>query len=132
MSKCGACTMCCTVLAVPEINKLENVRCKYLTEKGCGIYETRPLACKQFECLWLSTRLDPVPPITMPAATRPDRSKVIAIVVLNKVVLHAEPSSPDAFDKEPMKSLIDKWSKKGIGILAKCGNKHFKYIKKES
>lgn len=51
--KCGACTLCCTTLAVPELDKPNGVRCVHLTDQGCGIYEDRPPSCRTFECAWL-------------------------------------------------------------------------------
>ena len=48
--KCGACTLCCTALAVPELDKPNGVPCKHLTPEGCGIYEDRPPSCRAFEC----------------------------------------------------------------------------------
>ena len=51
--KCGACTLCCTTLAVPELDKPNGVRCAHLTDEGCGIYEDRPQSCRDFECAWL-------------------------------------------------------------------------------
>lgn len=51
--KCGACTLCCTTLAVPELDKPNGVRCVHLTDEGCGIYEDRPPSCRTFECAWL-------------------------------------------------------------------------------
>ncbi len=51
--KCGACTLCCTTLAVPELDKPNGVRCVHLTDQGCGIYEDRPESCRTFECAWL-------------------------------------------------------------------------------
>ncbi len=51
--KCGACTLCCTALAVPELDKKNGEPCIHITPEGCGIYEDRPLSCRVFECAWL-------------------------------------------------------------------------------
>ncbi len=53
MRKCGACQLCCVLPAIKELNKPANVPCQHLTEKGCGIYATRPDGCRKFECHWL-------------------------------------------------------------------------------
>jgi hypothetical protein len=51
--KCGECTGCCTPLAIPELDKPPGVPCKHiLPEGGCGIYETRPKACREYDCGW--------------------------------------------------------------------------------
>lgn len=51
---CGGCTACCTTLAVDAIDKKAGERCKHLNDKGCGIYQTRPEECRQFECAWIA------------------------------------------------------------------------------
>lgn len=56
MSKreCGECSVCCTLMAVPEIQKKTMVTCQHVCAGGgCGVYATRPGSCKAFECLWL-------------------------------------------------------------------------------
>jgi hypothetical protein len=50
--KCGACTLCCTAMAVPELDKPNGVPCVHLTRNGCGIYEDRPESCRGFLCGW--------------------------------------------------------------------------------
>jgi hypothetical protein len=70
---CDGCTMCCKMLAVPELQKPMGVRCTHaLKGKGCGgcaIYERRPTSCRSFDCLWLTTDL--------PEYWKPDRSKMV-------------------------------------------------------
>ena len=65
---CGTCTACCTVLDVPELDKPEGVPCQHLTDQGCGIYEDRPEACRNFKCGYL-LRID-----DWPTRMRPDQS----------------------------------------------------------
>lgn len=63
---CGACTLCCTYLEIESeqgySTRLDNAEdlakqagepCRYLTAQGCGIYEVRPLVCRQFYCDWV-------------------------------------------------------------------------------
>jgi hypothetical protein len=51
---CGECGLCCKLLAVDEIGKPAHVWCEHFSPgTGCTIYETRPAACRTFECLWL-------------------------------------------------------------------------------
>lgn len=69
MRQCGECTACCEALAVAELNKPRYQRCAHLCEKGCGSYETRPGACRDYVCLWLQGFLD--------EQDRPDRLGVI-------------------------------------------------------
>jgi hypothetical protein len=51
--ECGACTVCCTVLAETELQKPMRCACRHVGLAGCGIYETRPKGCREFHCLWL-------------------------------------------------------------------------------
>jgi hypothetical protein len=50
---CGECTACCTVLSVAEIRKPMRWACEYVQCGGCRIYDKRPPACRDFNCLWL-------------------------------------------------------------------------------
>jgi hypothetical protein len=52
--ECGTCTVCCTALTIddPELQKVQGYRCKNLRVGGCGIYPTRPQACRAFFCGW--------------------------------------------------------------------------------
>lgn len=62
---CNACQLCCTTLAVPELEKAAGERCRFLTPRGCGIYESRPESCRTFDCGWLQGEGD--------VSQRPDR-----------------------------------------------------------
>ena len=56
--KCGSCTECCTPFDIPELRKPAGLRCMYLTDKGCSIYDTRPQTCRDFKCAFLFFDLD--------------------------------------------------------------------------
>ena len=69
---CGTCAVCCTALKIddPALTKEAGVLCGHLTATGCGVYETRPAACRTFYCGWrYLPALDP--------SWRPDRSGVL-------------------------------------------------------
>jgi hypothetical protein len=51
--KCGECTLCCTILAAPELRKAPNTACPHCTGGGCQIYEIRPNSCRCWSCDWL-------------------------------------------------------------------------------
>ncbi len=69
---CGACTLCCTAMAVPELGKPNGVECEHLTPTGCGIYEERPESCRRFVCSWLDGVGD--------TSVRPDRVGAVMTV----------------------------------------------------
>lgn len=54
---CGSCSMCCHTLSIetPELSKPSNVWCKHCRpgHGGCSIYDSRPMICRAFGCLWL-------------------------------------------------------------------------------
>ena len=54
---CDGCTVCCIVPPIrsPDFSKQSSTRCINCVEPGaCGIYPTRPQACRDFECGWRS------------------------------------------------------------------------------
>jgi hypothetical protein len=51
--ECGTCTACCTVLAVAELHKPMRWTCDHVNCACCGIYESRPQSCRDFNCAWL-------------------------------------------------------------------------------
>ena len=55
---CGACSACCTVATVPELEKPGGVACPHQRTDalgGCTIHgsEQRPTICSTFQCQWL-------------------------------------------------------------------------------
>lgn len=50
---CGGCNVCCTAMHVRPLNKPAGERCPQQTEAGCGMYETRPSACREWYCMWV-------------------------------------------------------------------------------
>lgn len=56
--QCGPCTACCTVMAVPELEKGLHEACEHLGPTGCRIYADRPASCRSFACQWLRGLLE--------------------------------------------------------------------------
>lgn len=56
---CGTCTLCCFTHGVSsrgneEFRKPAHEWCTHChIDSGCGIYEKRPEACREFSCAWL-------------------------------------------------------------------------------
>jgi len=84
---CGDCVACCQVLNIdePDMVKPADQMCMHCTGKGCGVYDTRPQVCRDWDCVW--RRIDSMPP-----QTRPDR-----LGVLFTIDRQAEPQTP--FDR---------------------------------
>lgn len=52
--QCGDCKVCCTRAEVEELSKPLNVACQHQCVGGCAIYPSRPQACAEYRCAWLS------------------------------------------------------------------------------
>ncbi len=69
--ECGDCVVCCVLFEVQELQKPAGKPCRHLAPAGgCGIYETRPQACRVWMCGW---RLIP----GLPENWRPDLSGIL-------------------------------------------------------
>ena len=97
---CGDCTLCCTVQLV-DMEPLQNTTkpamttCEHCTGGGCAVYETRPAACRTFQCTWLATQAFPVAN-RFPPEERPDRTGiVIAFNSENTALVHCR--TPDSW-----------------------------------
>jgi hypothetical protein len=63
---CDGCTLCCKVLAIPDVPTAKDDWCRHAHKhQGCDIYATRPAPCRSFRCLWLDGYL--------PEWARPDK-----------------------------------------------------------
>lgn len=84
---CGDCVACCQVLNIdePDMVKPADQMCMHCTGKGCGVYDSRPQVCRDWDCVW--RRID-----SMPMETRPDH-----LGVLFTIDRQAEPQTP--FDR---------------------------------
>ena len=85
--KCLPCTACCEgwlTINTPEVRTTLDNPCKFVTENGCSINETKPEnPCKKFSCGWLD-RDSP-----LPDWMRPDRSG--AIILFDKMFWKGKP-----------------------------------------
>lgn len=107
---CGTCTVCCTVLSVPEIPKAVHTACEHLgSHKGCAIYKDRPKSCADFHCLWL-TETEGVD-----GEYRPDRCGLVLTTIQPKTWLTtavvAHEVWPGAGSAGPGKALVDDLSR---------------------
>ena len=103
-ARCGACTLCCTVMRVAMIPpKPEYETCRHCTSAGCAIYDERPEVCSGFQCLWLASQQ--IARYALPAAMRPDRCGVaIDLNAAGTVIAHCQ--RPGSWRREPMRSWL--------------------------
>ncbi len=98
--ECGACTMCCKTMGVPELSKPAHKWCVNCNVgKGCNIYPDRPASCREFECVWLQDRFG-----VFTEKDRPDKVGVVLQVVKNPIegnkdviIAHCDPNRPTAW-----------------------------------
>jgi hypothetical protein len=80
---CDGCTLCCKVLAIPEVPTAKDTWCRHAKKHaGCGIYATRPEPCRTFRCLWLDGLL--------PEWARPDKVHGVVMVTGDQVIQISE------------------------------------------
>lgn len=94
--ECGACSLCCTLLRVDELNKLGGADCVHQRpEGGCRIHATRPGICRSYRCAWLQGRFDP--------GDRPDRLGAVLDFVNRggQLMLQVHLARADAFEGSP-------------------------------
>ena len=51
---CGDCVVCCWIPEIKSegLTKPAGTLCRHSTGQGCGIYPSRPMACRSWHCLW--------------------------------------------------------------------------------
>jgi hypothetical protein len=76
---CDGCTLCCKVLAIPEVPTAKDEWCCHAQKHaGCDIYQARPMPCRAFRCLWLDGHL--------PDWARPDRVHGVVMAISDQVL----------------------------------------------
>lgn len=112
MRKCGSCTFCCTVTAVPEIQKPERSDCKHC-KGGCSIYEQRPTSCRTFSCAWLDGDL--------PSWMRPDKIGVMIEKVpgVSSVMALAAIGRENTWlnNREVVEVLKETYQRQGVAVI---------------
>ena len=109
--QCDGCTMCCKVMRVPELPKETNVWCPHcIRAEGCGIYETRPGSCREFQCMYTTNA-------TLTPAWKPSECKFVMRFEPGgggRLSIHVDTQRPDAWKKEPFLSTFHKWAADGV------------------
>jgi hypothetical protein len=97
---CDGCAMCCKLPSIDELTKPRLEWCRHCVgHSRCGIYEQRPPTCREFYCGY---RLDP----DLDDRWKPSTSKLLVTFEAdaNRIVIHVDPTRPDAWRKEPFYS----------------------------
>ena len=124
-NKCGTCTACCRVYAIPELQKPAGPWCQHCdVGKGCRIYDARPKLCVDFACLWLQSQERPAKE-RLGAELRPDRCKVVFSPVMNDdmstdpnmMAAVTMPGMSNAWRTGAARRLIDKMVDGGLRVV---------------
>lgn len=102
---CGSCTLCCTVLEIPELAKPAGRTCVHALE-GCAIYPDRPGPCRTFTCGWLAT----------PRLGEDWRPDIAGFLIRDErdrghLCIDVDPERPDAWRQAPYLAQIRAWSR---------------------
>jgi hypothetical protein len=104
---CGACTLCCKVLGIVELNKPRGAWCSDChVGVGCRRYETRPPTCRQFHCGWLH-----IPELS--EAWFPARAKFVLDVDMGgrRITAYVDAARPNAWREAPYYAQFKAWAK---------------------
>lgn len=121
MPSCDSCSLCCKVMKISELEKPAHQWCAHCEiAAGCQISDSRPQSCRDYECLWLKSQALDRP---MPAALRPDKSRVVMGTVNQgeEVVLYLSPDRPEAWKNSSIKKLIGDFQNRGIPVSLSFG-----------
>lgn len=130
---CGSCTMCCKIMAVDELAKPKFEWCKHCdVGVGCKIYhdKDKPESCDAFKCLWLQTQ-GAGPGVALPAAMRPDRSKVVLHMTPDNkgIVAKTDPANPLAWAENLMAQFLGTMSET-VPVLVDTGKRYWSIEKR--
>jgi hypothetical protein len=103
---CAGCTLCCKLLAVPELEKPAGQWCQNCAVGvGCLVHdEGQPVGCKEWNCWWrVEARVGD--------HWRPDRCGMVLSYTPSQLQVHVGPARPDEWRKEPYLGDLMQWSR---------------------
>lgn len=97
--------MCCTLLRIEALGKPELTPCSHLGDAGCGIYQTRPDACREFFCGWRA----------LPFVSEhwyPPTSGMMVFPMANekRLTVHVDEARPDVWQQAPYAADLAQWA----------------------
>ena len=116
MNECGECTLCCTLLNVPELDKSALEDCIHcVVGEGCSIWKDRPDICRGYDCAWKQSRA--------PLYLRPDKCHMIFERVSGRLFLgtkdNKHPLSKDALNQ------IGGFNRQGFSVIVNTHTRQF-------
>jgi len=118
--RCGGCTLCCTVLEIPELPKPAWTDCPNCTSTSCSVWESKPISCQRFVCLWYAHS-------KFPDSLRPDHCGVVFEPAGKRVLLAMiNQDNPNAWKEGIAWTLIKKFVADGTAVIVQIkSEKHF-------
>jgi hypothetical protein len=110
---CGACSLCCKLAYVAELNKSIDSWCPHARPGagGCSIYPDRPASCQDFDCGWLVGARE------FGDEWFPARCKMIITrreprhnLTERGTLVTVDSTYPDAWRREPYHAQLLKWA----------------------
>lgn len=110
---CGACSLCCKLMDVPEVNAPQGQWCKHCAPgHGCKIYLMRPTVCQTYNCWWVLKKAD------LSDVWYPLKSKIIvdSCETQDGLIMRftVDPSYPNRWKEEPYYAGIKKTAYLGL------------------
>ncbi len=94
------------MLGIKEIEKPERTECRHCeTGAGCGIYDDRPVVCREFYCGYLA--LPFVAPHWYPAECG---MVIFPAADQKRLAIHVDPARPDAWKEPPFHADLRQWA----------------------
>lgn len=105
---CGACSLCCKTMVIPELQKPKDRWCPHFARgAGCAIYAERPKSCRDFVCYWL---IDPA----LGPEWKPDKCKMVLDARQDWLVVHVDPAAQQPWRQEPFFSYLTEMSARNM------------------
>ncbi len=104
--ECGACTLCCKLMAIEALNKPKGEECpNCIPNVACRIYDTRPGECRSYYCEFLKqgNLPDYWHPRLCHIVLTFDRSR-------NRLSAYVDPVAEQAWRQEPHYSDLKQWA----------------------
>lgn len=133
---CGACNLCCRLLAVPDIHKPAQMLCEHTTvHGGCARQAEKTTApelqaCHQFQCVWLASQSSEG---RLPRNLRPDMCHVVLGPKDREkekyLYIQIDPEFPAAWRAPDVREYLDGATARGWEIEIILGPQHFSFSK---
>jgi hypothetical protein len=113
---CGACSLCCKLLKVIELDKPANQWCGHCRpgRGGCSIYETRPQICRSYYCGWMLS--ENVSDDWYPLTSRMVLSYA-PIGGIQTVTVTVDPRYPEVWTKAPYYPQLKRMAERGLHVV---------------